>query len=167
MDLKKYNVLDIVGNVLPSSKRVERMIGYCNNLIKSIKTTHNDLFSIYYDTEKELTRQHNQVPIYEKVINEAFGLTYSFGTTNSIYITHDNDSISQLYIYNENESNTAYIYNENESKTTYFRNSTEIVDLVYDYEVNVDSALNLDLLKVKAYCDILNMVDRVYIIKEY
>lgn len=166
MSLKDFNIENIVGNVLPNTFRTSTIIGFVRALITPIKTLHGQIFGSFYDNEIAKSYRHNQVALFEKELNEEFGLSYSISATNSIYITHERDTLDQVYFFEDSEIDTTYIYEESENTPLYLYTKEEYTT-PFEFEVNIPDSLNLNENRLNTLINIIKMIDTTYLIKKY
>ena len=165
MNLKNFNILNITGNLLPNSLRVPNVIGYVSHLLSPIKFSHSDIYNFFYDDETEKAKRSSLVPLYEETLNTEFGLSFSFGITNSIFITHEGETLEQLYLFEDTESEKTYFYEESEQSVYLFtlqENESE-----FDYEVNIDSTQNINENRLLELINKINLWGKRFIIKKY
>jgi hypothetical protein len=161
--MKKLNIINIIQNLLPPSKRKPIMVAFLKVLTAPLQALNNWIADVYYPDVTRRTRWNSQVILFSKLLNDLHnGGNYS----NRIYITNGESELEYNYFYNQSENEPISMYNADENLPLYNYNWIEY-EVPYDFVVNYPVALEAKVKQIESSVRKYKVVGTNYIMKSY
>lgn len=161
--MKKLNIINIIQNLLPPTKRQPILVAFIKALSAPLQSLNNWIADVYYPDVERRTRWNAQVMLFSKLLND---LHNAGNYTNRIYVDAGVADRENIYFYNQREAVPVYFSNQAENLPVYLYNEIEY-EAPYDFVVNYPSTLEPKVKQIESSVKKYKIIGTNYIMKSY